>query len=78
VKFLVRLGKTPTEALRIPQDVYGDDAMSRALAFERHKRFKEGREDIEDDPRRAEGLPQVGPRKMSSFSARRCMEIAAT
>jgi len=51
VKFLVRLGKTPTEALRIPQDVYGDDAMSRALAFERHKRFKEGREDIEDDPR---------------------------
>jgi len=43
LKFLVRLGKTPTEALRLLQDVYGDDIMSRAGAFEWHRRFKEGR-----------------------------------
>ena len=48
LKFLVRLGKNPTEVL---QDVYGDDAMSRAWVFEWHRRFKEGREDVEDDPR---------------------------
>ena len=51
LKFLVRLGKNPTEALKLLQDVYGDDAMSRARVFEWHRRFKEGREDVEDDPR---------------------------
>ena len=29
LKFLVRLGKTPTEALKLLQKVYGDDTMSR-------------------------------------------------
>ena len=29
LKFLVRLGKTPTEALTLFQEVYGDDTMSR-------------------------------------------------
>ena len=29
LKFLVRLGKTPTEALKLLQEVYGDDTMSR-------------------------------------------------
>ena len=50
LKFLVQLGKKPTEALKLLQDVYGDDTMSRARVFEWH-RFKEGREDVEDDPR---------------------------
>ena len=39
LKFLVRLGKKPTEALKLLQDVYGDDAMSRARVFEWHRRF---------------------------------------
>ena len=51
LKFLVRLGKKPTEALKLLQDVYGDDAMSQARVFEWHRRFKEGRKDVEDDPR---------------------------
>jgi len=50
-KLLVRLGKIPTEAFRFPQDVYGDDTMSRARAFEWHRRFKEVREGVEDYPR---------------------------
>ena len=29
LKFLVRLGKTPTEALKLLQEVSGDDTMSR-------------------------------------------------
>ena len=48
-KFLVRLEKTPTEALKLLQEVYGDDTMSRTRPFERHRRFKEEREKVEDD-----------------------------
>ena len=49
LKFLVRLGKTPTEALKLLQEVYGDDTMSRTCLLEWHRRFKEGREKVEDD-----------------------------
>ena len=38
LKFLVRLGQTPTEALKLLQEVYGDDTMSRTHLFEWHKR----------------------------------------
>ena len=33
LKFLVQLGKTPTEALNLLNEVYGDNAMSRACVF---------------------------------------------
>ena len=33
------------------QEVYGDDAMSRSHVFQWHRRFHEGREDVDDDPR---------------------------
>ena len=49
LKFLVRLGKTPTETLNLLNQVCGDNAMSRV--FKWHKRFKEGREELEEDPR---------------------------
>ena len=51
LKFLVRLGKTPTEALGLLQQVYGNEALSRCRVFEWHKKFKEGRKDVEDNPR---------------------------
>ena len=43
LKFLVRLGKTPTEALKLLQEVYANDTMSRTRLFEWHRRFKERR-----------------------------------
>ena len=43
LKFLVRLEKTPTEALKLLQEVYGDDTMSRTCPLEGHIRFKERR-----------------------------------
>ena len=49
LKFIVRFGKTPTEALKLLQEVYGDDTMSRTRPFEWHWRFKEGREEVEDN-----------------------------
>ena len=51
LKFLVRLGKTPAKALKLLQEVYGNDTMSRTCFFERHGRFKEGREVVENDHR---------------------------
>ena len=51
LKFLVKLGKTPSESLGMLQEVYGDETMSRSRVFEWHKRFKDGREDVEDDSR---------------------------
>ena len=51
LKFLVRLGKTLTQALKLLQEVYGDDTMSRTRLFEWHRRFKDGREEMEDDRR---------------------------
>ena len=50
-KFLVRLEKTPTEALRLLQEVCGDDTISRTRLFEWHRRFSEERELVEDDHR---------------------------
>ena len=51
LKFLVCLGKTPTEAQNLHQEVYGDDTMSRTCLLEWRRRFKEGREEVEDDHR---------------------------
>ena len=48
-KFCVKLGKTTTETLKMLRDVYEDSSMSRTRVFEWHKRFVEGREDVEDD-----------------------------
>ena len=51
LKFLVLLGKTPPEALKLLQEIYGDDTMSKTRLFEWHRRFKEGRDKVEDDHR---------------------------
>ena len=52
LKFLVGIGKIPPETFNSLQEVYGNATMSRTRIFEWHKRFREGREDVEDDPRR--------------------------
>ena len=51
LKFLVKLRKSPTECFILLTEVYGEDVMSRPKVFEWHKRFKSGREEVEDDPR---------------------------
>ena len=51
IKFCVKLGKTATETLKMLRDVYEDSSMSRTRVSEWHKRFVEGREDVEDDPK---------------------------
>jgi transposase len=51
IKFCVELGKTPTETYEMLQTVYGDESLSHSSVFEWLKRFKDGREDLQDDPR---------------------------
>ena len=65
LKFLVRLGKTPLDALRMLQEVYGDEAMPRSHVFEWHKQFKEGRKDVKMTLG-VEGLQRAGLRTMLS------------
>ena len=36
------------ESIKLLKDVYGDNLMSRSRVFEWHKRFSEGREEVED------------------------------
>ena len=51
LKFLCKLGKSASESYETLQSVYGDDCLCRTTVFEWYKRFKEGREDVEDDER---------------------------
>ncbi|KAJ8948678.1 hypothetical protein NQ318_004466 [Aromia moschata] len=51
LKFLVKLGKTFTEAYAMFKEVYGNECLSHTQVFEWFKRVKEGRETTEDDPR---------------------------
>ena len=49
LKFLVKLNETSSESLQAATKVYGEECMSRAQVFARHKRFREGRTNVEDD-----------------------------
>ena len=50
IKFCFKLGKNDaTETYGILQTAFRPSCMNRALVFEWHKRFKEGRESVRDD-----------------------------
>ena len=51
LKFCVKLEKIATETLKMLREIYENSAMSSTKVFEWHKRFVEGREDVEDDPK---------------------------
>ena len=83
LKFLAKLGKTPSESFTMLQQVFREETMSRTRAFEWHKRFIEGREVVEDDPRsgrpstsRAGGQHRAceadGARRLSTHGADDC------
>ena len=45
----VRLGKTAAETHQMMQKVYGDNSLSLPTIYEQFKRFKEGREDLNEN-----------------------------
>jgi len=51
IKFCVKLNKSATETFASLTVAYGDATLSRTMVFKWHKAFKEGRENVEDDPR---------------------------
>ena len=52
IKFCFKLGKNdPAETYGMLQTAFRPSCMNRALVFEWHKRFKEGRESVMDDER---------------------------
>ena len=50
-KFCVKLNKSATETFDSLTEAYVDATLSRTMVFKWHKAFKEGRENVEDDPR---------------------------
>ena len=51
IKFCFKLGKNITEKYWLLQTAFGASCINRASVFERHKRFKEGKESVRDDER---------------------------
>ena len=49
MKFCFKLGKNATETYGMLQIAFPLSCMNKALVFEWHKRFKEGRESVRDD-----------------------------
>ncbi|GFS60207.1 protein GVQW3 [Trichonephila clavipes] len=51
IKFCFKLGKTGTETYEMMKTAFADEVMSRARVFEWLRRFKEGRQSVNSDPR---------------------------
>ena len=51
IKFCVKIGKSASETLALLTVAYGEYAMKKSSVFEWYRQFKEGREDVQDDPR---------------------------
>ena len=51
IKFCFKFGKNATETYGMIQMAFRPSCMNRASVFEKHKRFKEGRESVRDDER---------------------------
>ncbi len=51
IKFCFKLGKNATETYGILQTAFRPSCMNQVSVFERHKRFKEGRESVRDAER---------------------------
>jgi hypothetical protein len=51
VKFCVQIGKNARETLALLTVAYRKYAVMKLCVFKRDRRFKKGREDVQDDPR---------------------------
>ena len=51
IKFCFKAGKSATKTLQMVNAAYGDQPLSRSNVFRWYGRFRDGREDTENDPR---------------------------
>lgn len=61
LKFLVKLGKTHTDAMHLLQQAYADGALKKSAVFKWHQRFRDGRESVEDDDRSGRPSTSTNP-----------------
>ena len=56
IKFCYKLGKTTTETHEMLVQVYGTEVVSRKCVYDWFKRFRDGKEITEDEPRQYENV----------------------
>jgi transposase len=71
IKFCVKLNTAATETFEMLKRAYGEECSSRTSVFEWHKRFKEGRESLQDDVRK--GCPSASRREESKEVIQMCL-----
>jgi hypothetical protein len=57
IKFCVKIDESSGEMLALLTMAYGEYTMKKSSVFEWHRPFKEGREDVQDDP--SSGQPKT-------------------
>jgi hypothetical protein len=50
ITFCVNIGKSASEKIALLTVAYGEYTIKKSSVFEWHRGFKEGREDVKDDP----------------------------
>jgi hypothetical protein len=58
IKFCVKIGKSTSETLALLTVAYSEYAMKKSSVFEWQRWYKEGRKDVQDDPRRGQPKTQ--------------------
>jgi hypothetical protein len=58
IKFCVKIGKSTSETLALLTVAYGEYTMKKSSVFEWHRQFKEGREDVQDNPKSEQSKTQ--------------------
>jgi transposase len=70
-KLCVKLKTTATETFEMLKSAYGGECLSRTGVFEWHRRFKEGRESLQDDERK--GRPSTSRTEESMEVIQKCL-----
>ena len=72
IKFLTKLEWKPRKIIEALQQVYGDSSPSKSVVYDWINRFKNGREDLKDNPR--EGRPSTAKKERTVTLVQSLME----
>jgi hypothetical protein len=68
IKFCFKINKTAAETHPMPKEAFGEQALSQARTSEWFKRFKDGRESVEDDKHSGRPSTCTTPEMISTCS----------
>jgi hypothetical protein len=75
IKFCVKPGKSASETLALLIVAYGEYAMNKSSVSEWHRRFKEGRENVQDDAKKWANHKRKGQLQMRTEYEPWCAQI---